>query len=107
MAEAEVMTIECPSCAEQIKPTAKKCRHCGEILDLLMRDIETLKKRETQNVFMNAGGAAASSSSSSSGHAGLRSFNHVLHIFLCVFTGGMWLPVYLLIYFLRNKSIYY
>ena len=104
METEEVATIECPSCAEQIKPNAKKCRHCGEILDLLMRDVETLKKRESQNVFMNAGGAAASSSS---GHTSLRSFNHGLHIVLCLVTGGIWVPIYLLVYFLRNKSIYY
>jgi len=24
---------ECPYCAEEIAPNAKKCKHCGEILD--------------------------------------------------------------------------
>lgn len=26
-------TVECPYCAEQISPRAKKCKHCGEYLD--------------------------------------------------------------------------
>lgn len=29
--------IECPFCAEPIQPKAKKCKHCGEILDPVLR----------------------------------------------------------------------
>jgi uncharacterized protein (UPF0212 family) len=28
---------ECDYCGEQILATAKKCRHCGEILDVALR----------------------------------------------------------------------
>ena len=31
-------TVPCPMCAEPIRPEAKKCKHCGEILDARMRE---------------------------------------------------------------------
>jgi len=31
------ITKPCPMCGEQILPTAKKCKHCGEILDASLR----------------------------------------------------------------------
>lgn len=30
--------IECPFCSEYIRPSAMKCKHCGEILNLAMRE---------------------------------------------------------------------
>lgn len=36
-APAVVSTKPCPFCAEQIQPEAKKCKHCGEILDVALR----------------------------------------------------------------------
>ncbi len=36
-AESAIDTVECPFCAEQINARAKKCRHCGEILDVTLR----------------------------------------------------------------------
>ncbi len=49
-------TVECPFCAEQISARAKKCRHCGETVDVSMRKAEeALRASERQgNVYMNA-----------------------------------------------------
>lgn len=106
-------TKECPYCAERINAASKKCRYCNEILDQQMRDVEMLKwQRNNSNVYMNSGGAAASSSSSSSSSssgdlAPLNKFPHWMHILLSIFTGGLWLPIYILMYIFRNKRHYY
>lgn len=96
---SDAVTKNCEYCGESVLSSAKKCKHCGEILDAQMRDIENLKKNQSQNVFMN--------SSSSANTEGLRSFNHLLHIVLTVITGGFWLLFYIPLYIFRNKKIYY
>lgn len=104
-------TIACPYCAEPINPKSKKCRHCGEILDPQMREIELLKSnRNSPQVFMNAGGASAAASSSAASStvvAILRKFPHWLHIILTLISGGLWLPIYILMYIFRNRRYYY
>jgi TM2 domain-containing membrane protein YozV len=35
---------ECPFCAEQIMPLAKKCKHCGETLDVALRAAEEARR---------------------------------------------------------------
>lgn len=37
-------TIKCPFCAEEILAEAKKCKHCGEIVD------NSLKKEDSPNI---------------------------------------------------------
>lgn len=100
-------TIDCPYCAEPINAKSKKCKHCGEILDPQMREIELLKsQRNSPQVFMNAGGGAAAAAAAS-GTGMLRRFPHLMHILLVIFTGGFWIPGYILMYLFRNKRYYY
>lgn len=35
---------ECPFCNEKINVNAKKCKHCGEIVDVALRAVEEMKR---------------------------------------------------------------
>ena len=49
----------CPVCDEDISVRAKKCRHCGETLDVTMRMAEEARRASERggNVYMNAANA--------------------------------------------------
>jgi hypothetical protein len=81
----------CPYCQEEVKKEAKKCKHCGEILDVALRAAEEAKKSSGGNVFNVAGGSSSSSSSSSDGNF----LNKItcLDWGLIFLTGGLWLIV--------------
>ena len=87
---------ECPFCSELIKETAKKCKHCGEILDVVLRAADDSKK--TQNVFMNSSSASAAVAVTES-----KSFPHILHLIMTVLTGGLWLIIWLIHYLLKGR----
>ena len=59
-AELASDSVECPFCAEPISPRAKKCRHCGEMLDATLRKAEEALRASERgsNVYMNAAVAA-------------------------------------------------
>lgn len=98
----------CPFCGERVLAVAKKCKHCGETIDVALRAAEeaSLAARRQPMVFMNAGGGGASSSSSSAAAAsgeGRRRyyiapapFPHGLYIFLTLITGGLGLTIWFL-----------
>ena len=106
----EQQQVECAFCAELISARAKKCKHCGETVDVTLRSAEEALRasQRSGNVYMNAGGGGAAAATAGGGSGPLlRPFNHVLHIILSVLTLGWWLPVYLLLYIFRNKNHYY
>jgi Uncharacterised protein family UPF0547 len=100
--------VNCPFCDEQVSVNAKKCRHCGETIDVSMRKAEEAlraTKHQPQaapQVFMNAGGGA-----SGAGFQQLRPWGHGIHIIMSFLTLGMWIPLWLLLYVLRNRAIYF
>jgi hypothetical protein len=120
VAREEAMS-RCPYCGEDIRAIAKKCKHCGEIIDPTLRDQEALKREvedlrrnpsqpQAPMVFNIAGGSASSSSSSSaaavvsmrpSSRRSVRSFPHLMHFVLTFFTCGAWLPIWILHYTLH------
>ena len=65
MSEAEStqtqQTQECPFCAEHISVRAKKCRHCGETIDVALRVAEEAKRQVQSGGGGGGGGGAASS----------------------------------------------
>lgn len=56
----EVIEAECPYCAEKINSRAKKCKHCGEILDSTMRELELLKSHKKDVYVTNNSASSAS-----------------------------------------------
>ena len=99
--EATSQIKECPFCSEDVKLNAKKCKHCGETLDVALRAAEdSQKSNNSPNVFMNAGGGGGSS------QIAKQNFPHALHFFLAIVTMGMWLIIWIPLYLFRNKNIY-
>lgn len=98
-------TQTCPFCAEQISPAAKKCKHCGETIDVVLRAAEEAQRMSSRQpaVYMNAGGGAVAAASVPPRH----NFPHVLHFVLTFFTMGLWLPIWILHYLFRNRSYYW
>ena len=106
-AESQVSLVNCPFCDEQVSLNVKKCRHCGETIDVGMRKAEEAMRaaQSTPQVFMNAGGGGAAAAGG--GFQQLRPFSHLIHIILSVVTAGLWIPVWILIYVFRNRSVYF
>ena len=98
------LQVKCPYCDELISPIAKKCKHCGEILDAQMREIESLKRenanRDKSNIIVSNNNNNNPSSS------GTKRFPHIAHLIMTILTGGVWVVVWLLHYIFRNKENY-
>ena len=94
-------TKACPFCAETIALAAKKCKHCGEILDPVLRASEEAKRasEQKQSVYMNAAASTVVV-------ADKKNFPHFGHLVLSLVTLGFWFPIWVLHYLFRSRSYY-
>ena len=80
-------TSECPFCAERVSIRAKKCKHCGETIDVAMRKAEEAlraSERSSGPVYMNA------AVSHNSGYAApSANKSRIAAIILALFLGGL------------------
>ena len=86
----KVILTNCKFCDERVSIKAKKCKHCGELLDDNMREIEELKKIQLasdNNLIIN-------NNNNNSG-GGYR-MPHLFHFIMTILTGGLWLVVWII-----------
>jgi ribosomal protein L37AE/L43A len=76
-------TAPCPYCREPIQREARKCKHCGEMLD-------------------GSRSAHASARATVVVYHEPRGFDHSLHLIMTLVTCGMWLPVWILCAIVSN-----
>jgi hypothetical protein len=96
----EIVGRLCPFCEESVSDTAKKCKHCGETLDVALRAAQEAK--ELARSHRNGSNQQQVVIHQSNHH--VRTFPHVIHLVFTIFTGGLWLPVWLIHYCIWSCS---
>ena len=88
----------CPFCAEEVRPQARKCRYCGETIDVTLWLAEEAKK-VAELAYSRTSGAAVQGGPifypGGTHVARQRGFPHLLHLTLTLLTCGFWLPVWI------------
>lgn len=80
---------ECPFCGELVLAKAKKCKHCGEILDVAMRAAGEAGR---------AAGAQQQVVIMPGGNQPHKPFPHIRHLIMTLFTGGLWSIIWIISY---------
>lgn len=109
---SDEIRVSCPFCAEQILPTAKKCRFCNEILD---DDLLASRVSEISDVVRMAGNKAVKGarhilkkdlSRQSVYNPFKRNFPHTGYLAISFFTAGLFIPIYVYHYVSRDRSMF-
>ena len=83
---------ECDFCGEEILAKAKKCKHCGETLDPVLRSVEEAGRRanyQRPSITM-----IQRNYSRPAYH--VVEFDHTIHLVLDILTCGAWFPIHLI-----------
>lgn len=97
---------DCSFCGEEILMVAKKCKHCGETLDIALRIAEDARRVAENSNHSPAVSAVASTTviiQNNNPQYVTIGFPHFIHFLLTLFTGGLWLPIWILLYIFRSK----
>ncbi|WP_419245981.1 zinc ribbon domain-containing protein [Serratia sp. NFX21] len=100
------LETRCSYCDEMISSKAKKCKHCGEILNPQLREIESLKRENANRDKSNIVVSNNNNNNNNQGSTGSKRFPHIAHLIMTIITGGLWIFVWLLHYIFRNKENY-
>ena len=86
---------DCPFCGEEVLAKAKKCKHCGEVLDVALRAAEEAR-REVRRESRSRRGDVHVQQQTYIDVRGREGFNHGIHLFLDLLSCGLWIPIHLL-----------
>jgi predicted RNA-binding Zn-ribbon protein involved in translation (DUF1610 family) len=90
LVDGKTAQIECPMCAETISIRAKRCRHCGELLNESHREADAAERLSDRNDAANrALGIVVDGPPSLL----TRPFNPLTDIALSVLSLGLWIPI--------------
>jgi hypothetical protein len=92
--QVESLSVVCPFCAEEVRPEAKRCRHCGATLDPVLRAEEQAAERAARRRERSPA-PSVNVNQSVSVHVDRPFGWHLVHLILTVLTCGLWAPVWL------------
>jgi hypothetical protein len=75
---------------------AKKCKHCGETVDVALRAAEEARRIAENS--SRGGGSASAASATVVVQVSQKYFPHFLHLILTILTCGLWFPIWVLHY---------
>jgi predicted RNA-binding Zn-ribbon protein involved in translation (DUF1610 family) len=91
---------DCPFCGEEVLAKAKKCKHCGEVLDVALRAAEEARREVRRESRSRRGDVHVRQQTRIEVRG--PGFNHGIHIFLDLISCGFWIPIHLLCWALHG-----